>query len=137
MEIIAKARNLRMSPRKVRLIADLVRGLDVQGARAQLRFFRKDAARPVLKLLESAIANAEHNFKLHGTGLYIKKITVDQAAKLKRWRPRAFGRAAPIKKHGSHITIILDERKTEGAPQKELKAAVVKKVTKKTEKSNS
>ena len=125
MEVIAKARHIRISPKKVRLIVDLVRGMDVDRASAQLRFYRKAAARPVAKLLDSAIANAEHNFKLNTHDLYIKKATVDGGPVLKRWRARAFGRAAGIKKRSSHITIVLAERKTEGP--KGIEAAVVKK----------
>lgn len=125
MEVIAKARHIRISPKKVRLIVDLVRGMDVDRASAQLRFYKKAAARPVSKLLDSAIANAEHNFKLNTAELYIKKATVDGGPVLKRWRARAFGRAAGIKKRSSHITIVLAERKTEGP--KGIEAAVVKK----------
>lgn len=125
MEVIAKARHIRISPKKVRLIVDLVRGMDVDRASAQLRFYKKAAARPVAKLLDSAIANAEHNFKLDASGLYIKKAVVDGGPVLKRWRARAFGRAAGIKKRSSHITIVLAERKTDGP--KGIEAAVVKK----------
>ena len=124
MEVIAKARHIRMSPKKVRLIVDLVRGMDVDKASAQLRFYRKAAARPVSKLLDSAIANAEHNFKLSAGNLYIKKATVDGGPVLKRWRARAFGRAAGIKKRSCHITIVLEERSVAGSP-KAVAAAVV------------
>jgi len=110
MEVSAKLRFLRMSPRKVRLVVDLVRGLDTTKAEHQLQFMNKRAARPVLKLLQSAIANAENNNKLKKENLFIKKITVDQGPTLKRWRPRAFGRAATILKRSSHITIILCEK---------------------------
>ena len=132
MEVTAKARFIRMSPRKVRLVADLIRGLDVDKAEVQLNFSVKAAARPVLKLLRSAIANAEHNHKLEHDNLFVKVITVDGGPMLKRWRARAFGRAAPIRKRTSHINIVLSER---GAPEgKEekagLKAALVKKETK-------
>ncbi|HTK05236.1 MAG TPA: 50S ribosomal protein L22 [Candidatus Eisenbacteria bacterium] len=125
MEVIAHARHIRISPKKVRLVVDLVRGMDVDRASAQLRFYRKAAARPVSKLLDSAIANAEHNFKLNAGNLYIKKATVDGGPVLKRWRARAFGRAAGIKKRSSHITIVLAERSTGTA--KGIEAAVVKK----------
>lgn len=125
MEVIAKARHIRMSPKKVRLVVDLIRGMDVDRAIAQLRFYRKAAAGPVLKLLQSAIANAEHNFKLSVGNLYIKKATVDGGPVLKRWRARAFGRAAGIKKRSSHITIVLEERSVAGTP-KAVAAAVMK-----------
>jgi large subunit ribosomal protein L22 len=128
MEVIAKARNIRMSPRKVRLVIDLVRGMAVDKATAQLRFFRKDAARPVLKLIESAVANAKHNFKLESSGLFIKKIVADGGPVLDRWRARAFGRAAPIRKRSCHITVVLDEKKA--AAPKGAAAAVVKTASK-------
>lgn len=110
MEVIAKARYIRMSPRKVRLVADLVRGLDVTAAEAQLRFYRKAAAMPVLKAILSAKANAEHNFKIAPGVLYVKRIMVDGGPTLDRWRARAFGRAASIIRRSAHITVILDER---------------------------
>lgn len=125
MEVIAHARFVHMTPRKVRLIADLVRGMDVARAEAQLRFFSKAAARPVLKLIQSAVANAEHNFKLAPEGLYIKKLTVDVGPSLKRWRARAFGRAAGIKKRMSHITVVLDTRGMVNAPKGSVSSAVV------------
>lgn len=125
MEVIAKARYVRMAPRKVRLVAGLVRGLDLAKAEAQLRFVNKAAATPVLKLIRSAAANAEHNFKLEPANLYIKTIMVDGGPVMDRWRARAFGRAAPIRKRTSHITVILDERELGTA--KSASAAVVKK----------
>lgn len=111
MDVIAHVRNLRMSPRKVRLVADLIRGKRVSDAEAELRFIPKAAALPVRKLLASAAANASHNFKLVKDTLVIKSITVNQGPTLKRFRPRAMGRAAPIRKRTSHITIILSEKK--------------------------
>jgi large subunit ribosomal protein L22 len=125
MEVKAKARFIRMSPRKVRLVAGLVRGLDLSAAEAQLTFIKKAAAHPVLKLIRSAKANATHNFKLDTDSLFIKSITVDGGPIMHRWTPRAFGRAAPIKKRTSHITVILAERIDEGAA-KELSKAVVR-----------
>lgn len=114
-----------MSPKKVRLVTDLVKGMDIDKAEVQLRFVRKAAARPVLKLLRSAKANAEHNFKLEPSGLFIKSIIVDGGPVLHRWRPRAFGRATPIRKRSSHITLVLDERGLSGTA-KGIGAAVVK-----------
>jgi len=110
MEVKAYARHIHMSPRKIRLIAGLIRGMDVDKAAAQLRFYTKAASRPVAKLLASAVANASHNFKMSADGLYIKAITVDQGPTMKRWRARAFGRAAEIKKKSSHISIVLADR---------------------------
>lgn len=110
MEVKAKARYIRMSPRKVRLVIDVIRGLSVNDARAQLMVMKKAAAEPVRKLLESAIANAEHNFNLNADELYVKRIMADGGPTLGRWRARAFGRAAPIRKRTSHISIILEPR---------------------------
>ena len=109
MEVKASLRHLRMSPRKVRLVVDTVRGVDVNNAETRLKFIQKDAARPVLKLLQSAIANAEHNFKLDREKLFIKTIVADAGATLKRHRPRAMGRAAPIRKRTTHISIVLSD----------------------------
>jgi len=135
MEVIAKARYIRQSPRKVRLVIDAVRGKNVVVAKSQLRFMSKAAALPVLKLLDSAVANAEHNFKLDGSSLVIKSITADGGPVLHRWRARAFGRAAPIRKRSTHITIVLASK--DGASAKpaakkegEEKKPAVKKVTK-------
>lgn len=113
MDVKAKARYIRMSPRKVRLVADLVRGRSVQESLAQLSFLSKAAALPLSKLLKSAMSNAEHNFKLKRDGLWVKHISVDAGPTLKRQRPRAFGRAAPIRKRTSHITIVLTDEKIE------------------------
>ena len=99
-----------MSPRKVRLVVDAVRGMAGAPALAQLTFMSRAAARPVKKLLESAIANAEHNFKLDREGLYIKSALVNQGPTLKRWRPRAMGSAAPILKRTSHVTLVLESK---------------------------
>jgi large subunit ribosomal protein L22 len=110
MEVIAKARFIRMSPRKVRLVAGLVRGKDVSAAVAQLKFLRKDAARPVWKCIDSAVANAVHNHQMDASSLYIKAITVDGGPTLKRFRPRAHGRAASILKRTSHIVVTVAPR---------------------------
>lgn len=109
MEVKAKLNKLRMAPRKVRLAANLIKGMDVNKAKINLKFMLKKSAVPLLKLLDSAIANAKHNFNLNGENLYIKKILVNEGYKLKRYMPRAFGRAALIRKRTSNIEIILDE----------------------------
>ncbi len=111
MEVRAIAKNLKISPKKARLVVDLVRGKTVNEAINQLLFLNKKAAGFVLKLINSAVANAEHNFNLDKNNLYIKVIKVDQGIMLKRWKPRAFGRAAPIRRRRSHITVVLDELK--------------------------
>lgn len=110
MEVKAKAKFIRMSPRKLRLVVDLVRGRSVEEARAQLQVLNKLAAEPVLKLLNSAVANAEKNFSLSPSRLFIKTFVADEGPTLHRWRPRAFGRSAPIRKRSTHLSIILDER---------------------------
>ena len=117
MDIHAKARFILMAPRKVRLITQLVNGLTVPEAEAQLLFSPRWAALPVRKLLQSAIANAEHTYQLRRVDLRVKSITVDGGPTLKRFRPRAMGRAAPIRKRTSHITIVLtDEKKKQASP---------------------
>jgi len=110
MEVNATARYIHMSPRKVRLVIDVIRGLGVAEARSQLHVMKKAAAEPVSKLLESAIANAVHNFNLNADELYVKRIMADGGPVLGRWRARAFGRAAPIRKRTSHISITLETR---------------------------
>ena len=111
MEVRAKISGLKIAPRKVRLVCDVIRGMTCEQAVSQLQFMTKKSALPILKLLNSAIINAENNFKLKKDNLFIKEIFADEGAKLKRWRPRAFGRAAPILKRSSHITIVLEEKK--------------------------
>jgi large subunit ribosomal protein L22 len=110
MEVQAKLRHLRMGPRKVRLVADLVRGKQVQVAIDNLRYINRGAARPLYKLVRSAVNNADQKGGIDIDTLYIKAIMVDQGPTMKRWRPRARGRADRILKRTSHITVILDER---------------------------
>ncbi len=96
-----------MSPRKVRLVINTIRGLSVTAAETRLQFLPKLASEPVLKLLRSAIANAEHNFHLKKEDLVVKTITADGGPTISRSRPRAFGRAAPIHKRTTHINLVL------------------------------
>lgn len=110
MQVTAHLSRLRMSPRKVRLVANLVRGMDVVEADAQLANLAKAAARPMRKLVASAVANAVHNFAFDAGNLFIENVLVDQGPTLKRFRARAFGRAATIRKRTSHITVVLGER---------------------------
>lgn len=110
MEVKAKAKFIRMSPKKVRLLANLVRGLNVEDALVQLQFNKKLATLPLGKLLKSAVANAEENEDLKRNNLFVKEITVDGGPTLKRWMPRAMGRATPLIKRSSHITVVLGER---------------------------
>ncbi len=107
--IRAKLSYLRISPRKVRLIADLIRGKSVMEAERILNFAVKRGAKDILKLLKSATASAAHNFQLEESNLYVAKITVDDGPKLKRWRPRARGSASEIQKKTAHVAIMLDE----------------------------
>ena len=110
MEIKVKLNNLRTAPRKVRQVVDLVRGKEVPEARSILLFTVNKSARPVLKLLNSAVASAKHNLQLDESNLFISKITVDEGPKLKRWHPMSRGRAYPIIKRSSHIVLVLSEK---------------------------
>ena len=106
----AKLRYLRIAPRKVRLVADLIRGEEFEKAQIILSFTRKKAALPILKLLNQALTNAsEKDLKLDKKNVYISKILVDGGPSFKRTFPRARGRADVILKRTSHITIVLDE----------------------------
>ena len=108
MEIKAELNYLRVSPRKVRLVASLIKDMNVGRAVLELRHLPKRSAGPLLKLLLSAVANATHNFGLEQSGLVVKDIQVNEGPVLKRSRPRAFGRAAVIRKRTSHIKICLE-----------------------------
>ncbi len=123
MEVKAFARYIRTSPRKVRLVADHIRGLSVIEAENRLGVSSKWASEPVGKLLDSAVANAIHNFKLDKSKLFVKTIYVDGGPTLKRFRPRAFGRAATIRKRTSHISIVLSDEKPEVKGKKAIKKA--------------
>jgi len=126
MEAKAKLSYLHIAPRKVRLVASLLRGMDVRKAELELRNLVKRSSEPLLKLLKSAVQNAVHDFQMDSTRLYIKTITVDGGPVLKRMMPRAFGRGAQILKRMSHVTLVLGVRGEENAP---------KTVVKKTKKS--
>lgn len=118
-----------MSPRKVRLVVDAVKGKMAGEAEEMLPFIKKHAARPILKLLKSAIANAENNFKLKADRLYIKDLRADVAPTLKRLMPRAHGRGMPIKKRAAHLTIVLEDisqKQAKGKMKIISKAKVVK-----------
>jgi ribosomal protein L22 len=103
----ARARYVRVAPRKARLVADQVRGLHIEDARALLAFSPRDAAVDIRKLIDSAAANAENNHDLIGDEMRITSITVDEGPTLRRFRPRALGRATPINKRTSHIAVAL------------------------------
>ncbi|MBI4250158.1 50S ribosomal protein L22 [Candidatus Uhrbacteria bacterium] len=110
MDITAHNRYVRMSARKVRLLADMIRGLDTQTALEQLRYMTRAARVPLEKTVRSAIASAENTYHVQKEHTFVKTITVDIGPGLQRWRPRAFGRAAPIIKHLCHITVVLGEK---------------------------
>ncbi|PWI58622.1 50S ribosomal protein L22 [Sulfoacidibacillus thermotolerans] len=110
MEAKAVARHIRIAPRKVRLVVDLIRGKRVGEAISILRHTPKAGSPVVEKVLRSAIANAEHNYNMDVEQLVVKKIFVDQGTTLKRFHPRAQGRAFSILKHTSHITVVVGEK---------------------------
>jgi large subunit ribosomal protein L22 len=111
MLITAKLQNYRQSPRKVRLVADLVKGKNVEDAITALSFIIKTASQPIAKLVKSAIKNAEHNFNLKKENLFVKDLRVDGGAVLKRRMPRARGSAYQILKRTSNVLLVLDEKK--------------------------
>ena len=110
METKAAARFIRISPRKIRLVIDEIRGKRVEEALNLLTFAPQRGARILKKLLSSALANAEQRANVDVDALYIKRIYADEGPTLKRWIPRAQGRATRIRKRTSHLTVILDER---------------------------
>lgn len=119
MIIKAKLNYLPISPRKVRLVTQLIKGLDAQDAENQLLNIKKRASLPVLKLLKSAVANAHNNFNINpDSKLRIANIIVNQGPSLKRWRPRAFGRAYSIHKKTSHVLIELEAKEVKKLPKK-------------------
>ncbi|HBH30070.1 MAG: 50S ribosomal protein L22 [Desulfofustis sp. PB-SRB1] len=109
METRAVGKYIRISPQKARLVADVVRGMNVDQAITTLKFMPKKAAVLVRQVVESAVANATQNDQVDVDSLFIKNIYIDGGPSLKRIRPRAMGRATPIIKRSSHITVILDE----------------------------
>ena len=112
MQIKAQLNGLRMAPRKVRAVTNLVKGKDVANALNQMEFLMKRPILPLIKLLKSAIANGENNLNMVKENLYIKEFLVDEGIKLKRYMPRAQGRAGEIQKKTSKVHIVLDERVT-------------------------
>ncbi|AWB46131.1 50S ribosomal protein L22 [Paenibacillus sp. CAA11] len=110
MEAKAHARSIRIAPRKAQLVVDLIRGKQVGEAIAILRHTPKAASPVVEKLLNSAIANAEHNYSMDVNKLVITEAYVNQGPTMKRFRPRAMGRASRINKRTSHITLVVSEK---------------------------
>lgn len=106
----AKLKYLRMTPRKMMTVANNIRGKQVQFAIDYLTFCRRRAARPLLKLVKSAVANASHKGGVDIDNLYIKELLVDKGPTMRRWMPRARGMATPILKRTSHVKLVLAER---------------------------
>lgn len=125
-QVTAKLSNYRQSPRKVRLVANLVRGKKVPDAVNELTFLAKRAGEPVKKLIESAVANAK-NLSIDADALFVREIRVDGGMVMKRFMPRARGRAFPLKKRSSHMILVLD---TEGPKEAAKARKAAKKATK-------
>src|SRR5699024_5919533 len=111
MQAKAVTKSDRIAPRKVRLEVDLIRGKDVGEAVGVLRLTHRGTSPAVEKVLNSAIANEEHNYEMDTNKLVVSEVYVDEGATLKRFRPRAQGRAIKINKRTSHITVIVSEKK--------------------------
>src|SRR3990167_3526805 len=109
-EVKSQLNNLRLAPRKVRAVSNLIKDKNVIDALSQLEFIFKRPGLPVAKLLKSAIANAENNNNMVKENLYIKSIKVNEGVKLKRFKPKGFGRVSPIEKKTSRIELILAEK---------------------------
>ncbi|HLS08827.1 50S ribosomal protein L22 [Lentibacillus sp.] len=110
MQAKAVAKSVRIAPRKVRVVIDLIRGKEVGEAIAILRHTQRGASPVVEKVLNSAVANAEHNYEMEPDNLIISEAFVDEGVTLKRFRPRAQGRASQINKRTSHVTIVVSEK---------------------------
>lgn len=132
MKVHATITNLRIAPRKVRLVTHSIIGVDAREALLQLSKNVKKSGTPLEKLLASAIANGVNNFGLDEANLYVSEIRVGDGLKLKRWLPRAFGRATPLLRRGSNVTIFLEE-KIEGKNRKAAKKNVEKVILPDTE----
>lgn len=111
MQAKAVSKTVRIAPRKARLVIDLIRGKQVGEALSILKFTPKAASPVIEKVLNSAIANAEHNYDMDANDLVVEKAYVDEGPTLKRFRPRAMGRASQINKRTSHITIVVSDQK--------------------------
>lgn len=133
MEVVAKHRNLRMSPRKVRLILPQFRNRNALEAVAELELTAGKAALPVAKAIKSAVANAEHNYSLDPNSLVVRKLTADEGPAFKRYVPASRGRAMGIKRQTSHLTVVLADvpmPKGSGAVKRAVKKVVPKKAAK-------
>jgi large subunit ribosomal protein L22 len=132
MQVSAQLNNLRKSPRKVRLVANMLKGIPVKDAEEQLKFLVKGSVPSFVKLLKSAVANAENNLGLDKSNLFIKDVIVNESKKLKRWLPRAHGRASLLLKRTSNVKIILEEL-VEGKGRKKVKKQEIKDIKGKPE----
>lgn len=117
--VTAQLRYYRMGPKKLRLIADLIRGKRVTRAQSVLGLLNKKGAKPMLKLLNSAVANAKHNHNLGLENLIVKTVMVDGGPMLKRFMPKAHGRATPVRERTSHVSLVLEEMEVKSKAQKE------------------
>lgn len=106
----AKIKMIRMTPRKMRVVANEVRGKNVGEAIGFLTFCKRRAARPILKLIKSAVANADHKGGIDVDNLFVKELLVDSGPTMKRWMPRARGMATPILKKTSRVSVMLEEK---------------------------
>jgi large subunit ribosomal protein L22 len=113
MKVRAQAKYIRQAPNKVRVVLDLVRGLPVGEAEQVLKYVNRRASEPIAKVLKSAVANAEHNHSLDADDLFVAEAFADEGPTLKRFRPRARGRATRVRKRTSHITIVVADRNRE------------------------
>ena len=113
--VTAHAKSLHISPRKVRLVTNLVKNMRVTDALAQLQFTNKKSAPELVKLLRSAVANAEHNFSMNPEDLFVKSLTCDMGKTMRRYFPRARGSAFVIRRKMSHVHVVLEERKSKAA----------------------
>lgn len=111
MQVQAKLRHFRMAPRKARLVVDMIKGMDVEQAMSALLVTKKKCAPVVRKLVESAVANADQRGDMDVDTLYIKRAFVDEGPTMRRFQPRAMGRATRINKRTSHITVVLDDER--------------------------
>jgi large subunit ribosomal protein L22 len=128
-EAVATAKYIRMSPTKARQVVDLIRGRHVEDARRVLRFTSRAASTPVGKVLESAIANAEHNGSLPADELIVARAWVDEGPTLRRFRPRALGRATRIRKRTCHISVVVARPEEEHEEHEETEAPARKRST--------
>ena len=112
IQVQAIARNVRMSPRKVRLVGDAIKGKSVSEAMSLLRFMPQKATLPIAKAVKSAASNAENNLDMEPSTLYIVRVIADGGRSLRRFRAKARGRAGPLRKPSSHITVIVSDKES-------------------------